>query len=141
MPVCNLIIHKKNHKTYNKQLGTYVWYSKKVYCSFKLVPPIKHVVFDPSDPQPPSSSVPQIDAEMSGMGVYLRCAFDDSSGNSSLGFIVTWWRLSPDDNREELRKDITIETFALIELDGINLRLGDRVTSLFIIHFHFHSYS
>ncbi|XP_057207892.1 von Willebrand factor D and EGF domain-containing protein isoform X1 [Triplophysa rosa] len=81
-----------------------------------------------SDPQPPSSSVPQIAAEMSGIAVYLRCAFDDSSGNSSLGFIVTWRRLSPEGNREELRKDTTIETFALIELDGMNLRLGDRIS-------------
>lgn len=80
-----------------------------------------------SDPQPPSSSVPQIAAEMSSIGVYLRCGFDDSSGNSSLGYIVTWWRLSPEGNREELRKDTTIETFAFIELDGINLRLGDRI--------------
>ncbi|KAA0702211.1 von Willebrand factor D and EGF domain-containing protein [Triplophysa tibetana] len=80
------------------------------------------------DPQPLSSSVPQITADMLGIAVYLRCAFDDSSGNSSLGFIVTWRRLSPEGNREELRKDTTIETFALIELDGINLRLGDRIS-------------
>ncbi|XP_065136825.1 von Willebrand factor D and EGF domain-containing protein [Paramisgurnus dabryanus] len=79
------------------------------------------------DLQPPSSSVPLIVAEMSGSSVYLRCMFDDSSGNSSLGYVVTWWRLSPEGNREELRKDTTVETFALIELDGINLRLGDRI--------------
>lgn len=82
-----------------------------------------------SDLQPPSSPVPLIVAEMSGISVYLRCMFDDSSGNSSLGYVVTWWRLSPESNREELRKDTTVETFALIELDGLNLRLGDRVTT------------
>lgn len=91
----------------------------------------KSYVFGPSDPQPPSSSAPKITAEMSGISVYLRCGFDDSSGNRSLGYIVTWWRRSPEGEREELRKDTTIETFALIELDGINLRLGDRVTTLF----------
>ncbi|XP_067221404.1 von Willebrand factor D and EGF domain-containing protein isoform X1 [Chanodichthys erythropterus] len=86
--------------------------------------------------QPPSSSVPLIVAELSDSSVYLKCTFDDSSGNSSLGYVVTWWRLSPEGNREELRKDTTIETFTLIELDGINLRLGDRIhcscTSFFL---------
>ncbi|XP_051963199.1 von Willebrand factor D and EGF domain-containing protein [Xyrauchen texanus] len=80
-----------------------------------------------SDQQPPSSSVPMIVAELSGSSVYLKCIFDDSYGNRSLGYVVTWWRLSPEGNREELRKDTTIETFAFIELDGINLRLGDRI--------------
>ncbi|XP_016131300.1 von Willebrand factor D and EGF domain-containing protein [Sinocyclocheilus grahami] len=86
--------------------------------------------------QPPSSAIPLIVAELSGSSVFLKCTFADSSGNSSLGYVVTWWRLSPEGTREELRKDTTIETFAFIELDGINLRLGDRIhcscTSFFL---------
>lgn len=92
---------------------------------------MKHILFViyPSELQPPSSAVPLIVAELYDSSVYLKCTFDDSSGNSSLGYVVTWWRLLPEGNREELRKDTTIETFALIELDGINLRLGDRVAT------------
>lgn len=93
-----------------------------------------------SELQPPSSAVPLIVAELSGSSVFLKCMFADSSGNSSLGYVVTWWRLSPEGTREELRKDTTIETFAFIELDGINLRLGDRVPTLYsaftFIHIH-----
>ncbi|TRY94151.1 hypothetical protein DNTS_026143 [Danionella cerebrum] len=75
----------------------------------------------------PSSSVPVIVAELSGSSVFLKCSFDDNHGNSSVGYVVTWWRLLPQGNREELRKETTIETFAFIELDGINLRLGDKI--------------
>uniref|UniRef100_A0A3B1JDM1 von Willebrand factor D and EGF domains n=1 Tax=Astyanax mexicanus TaxID=7994 RepID=A0A3B1JDM1_ASTMX len=80
-----------------------------------------------NDKQPPSPSVPEIMAELSGSSVFLKCMFDGSSGNSSLGYVVTWWRLSLDGNKEELRQETTIQTFAFIELDGINLRLGDRI--------------
>uniref|UniRef100_A0A673NCA8 Si:dkey-30e9.7 n=1 Tax=Sinocyclocheilus rhinocerous TaxID=307959 RepID=A0A673NCA8_9TELE len=93
-------------------------------------------VNSPSELQPPSSAIPLIVAELSGSSVFLKCKFADSSGNSSLGYVVTWWRLLPEGTREELRKDTTIETFAFIELDGINLRLGDRIhcscTSFFL---------
>ncbi|XP_056329329.1 von Willebrand factor D and EGF domain-containing protein isoform X1 [Danio aesculapii] len=80
-----------------------------------------------SDLEPPSAAVPLIVSELLGSSVYLKCTFADTNATSSMGYIVTWWRLSPEDNREELRKDTTIETFAFIELDGINLRLGDRI--------------
>ncbi|XP_066531702.1 von Willebrand factor D and EGF domain-containing protein [Hoplias malabaricus] len=79
------------------------------------------------DKRPPSPSVPEIRAEMSGSSVYLKCMFNGLSGNSSLGFVVTWWRLSPHGNKEELRRETTMQTFTFIELDGINLRLGDRI--------------
>ncbi|KAK3561087.1 hypothetical protein QTP86_028410 [Hemibagrus guttatus] len=77
--------------------------------------------------QPPSPSVPEIVAELSGPSVLLKCTFDAHSGNNSLGFVVTWWRLSPNGNKEELRQETTLQTSAFIELDGINLRLGDRI--------------
>lgn len=57
----------------------------------------------------------------------LKCTFDGHSGNNSLGFVVAWWHLSPNGNKEELRQETTLQTSAFIELDGINLRLGDRV--------------
>ncbi|XP_026881427.2 von Willebrand factor D and EGF domain-containing protein isoform X1 [Electrophorus electricus] len=77
--------------------------------------------------QAPPPSMPEITAEVSGGNVYLKCVFDGNSGNSSLGFVVTWYRLAPDDSREELRRETTLQSSALIELDGINLRLGDRI--------------
>ncbi|TSN03413.1 von Willebrand factor D and EGF domain-containing protein [Bagarius yarrelli] len=79
------------------------------------------------DKQPPAPSVPEIMAELSGPGVLLKCTFDSRSGNNSLGFVVNWWRLSPNGNKEELKQETTLQTSAYIELDGINLRLGDRI--------------
>lgn len=51
----------------------------------------------------------------------------ESSSNSSLGYVVSWSRLSPEGRKEELKQEITIQTTAFIELDGFNLRLGDKV--------------
>ncbi|XP_054903327.1 von Willebrand factor D and EGF domain-containing protein [Poeciliopsis prolifica] len=75
---------------------------------------------------PPAPSVPVIVSEVKGHTVYLRCSFDSSS-SSSVGFVVAWSRLSPEGRKEELRKETTIHTSALIELDGFNLRLGDTI--------------
>uniref|UniRef100_A0A4W6CPL1 von Willebrand factor D and EGF domains n=1 Tax=Lates calcarifer TaxID=8187 RepID=A0A4W6CPL1_LATCA len=58
--------------------------------------------------------------------VHLRCSFD-SSTNGSLGYVVAWSRLSPEGRKEELKQETTIQTSAFIELDGFNLRLGDKI--------------
>ncbi|KAM7421510.1 hypothetical protein PAMA_015584 [Pampus argenteus] len=76
--------------------------------------------------QPLTPSVPVIVSEVTGNYVHLRCSFESSS-NSSLGFVVTWSRLSPQGRKEELKQETTIQTSAFIELDGFNLRLGDKV--------------
>nr|XP_014350560.1 PREDICTED: von Willebrand factor D and EGF domain-containing protein [Latimeria chalumnae] len=76
---------------------------------------------------PPSSSAPEVVAELAGGSVYLKCSFDAPAANSSLGFIVAWSRLSPNGAKEELRQETTVQTFSFIELDGINLRLGDKI--------------
>ncbi|XP_043922135.1 von Willebrand factor D and EGF domain-containing protein [Protopterus annectens] len=76
---------------------------------------------------PPSPSTPDVVAELTGDVIYIKCAFDVSGTNSSLGFIVTWSRLSPYGIKEELRQETTVQTFSFIELDGINLRLGDKI--------------
>lgn len=80
----------------------------------------------PSAKQPPASSVPVIESQVTGNTVYLRCSFNSSS-NSSLGHVVAWARLSPEGRKEELKREITLQTSALIEVDGFNLRLGDKV--------------
>ncbi|MBN3314921.1 VWDE protein, partial [Atractosteus spatula] len=76
---------------------------------------------------PPSPSVPEIVAEYAGENIYLKCSFDGQNVNVSLGYIVAWSRLSPHGTREELRQETTVQTFSFIELDGINLRLGDKI--------------
>lgn len=76
--------------------------------------------------QPPTPSVPVIVPEVTGNTIQLRCMFESSS-SSSLGYVVAWSRLSPEGRKEELKQETTIQTSAFIELDGFNLRLGDKV--------------
>lgn len=76
---------------------------------------------------PPLPSVPEVVAEMIKGSIYLRCSFGIPFANSSVGFIVTWSRLSPEGVKEELTHETTVHTFSFLELDGINVRLGDRV--------------
>lgn len=80
----------------------------------------------------PPPDVPLIIAEMTGGTVHLRCSFTavSISSGSSLGHVVAWSRLlGPEGRREELKRETTVQTSALIELDGFNLRLGDKVGS------------
>ncbi|XP_078143192.1 von Willebrand factor D and EGF domain-containing protein [Centroberyx gerrardi] len=77
--------------------------------------------------QPPSPPVPVIVSELSGSTIYLKCSFEGHSSNSSLGYVVAWSRLSPQGRKEELKQETTIQTSAFIELDGFNLRLGDKI--------------
>ncbi|KAI3360400.1 hypothetical protein L3Q82_002310 [Scortum barcoo] len=76
--------------------------------------------------QPPAPSAPLIIPEVTGNTVYLKCSFASGS-NSSLGYVVAWSRLSPEGSKEELKQETTIQTSAFIELDGFNLRLGDKI--------------
>nr|XP_020471247.1 von Willebrand factor D and EGF domain-containing protein isoform X2 [Monopterus albus] len=76
--------------------------------------------------QPPTPSLPVIVFEVTGNTIYLKCSFESNS-NSSLGYVVAWSRLSPEGRKEELKQEITIQTSAFIELDGFNLRLGDKI--------------
>ncbi|XP_041845055.1 von Willebrand factor D and EGF domain-containing protein [Melanotaenia boesemani] len=75
---------------------------------------------------PPTLSEPVIVSEVIGNTVYLKCSFESSS-NSSLGYVVAWSRLSPEGRKEELKQETTFHTSAFIELDGFNLRLGDKI--------------
>uniref|UniRef100_A0A8C3E1Y1 von Willebrand factor D and EGF domains n=1 Tax=Corvus moneduloides TaxID=1196302 RepID=A0A8C3E1Y1_CORMO len=90
-------------------------------CSSNLAPTSSPSV------SPPLPSVPEVVAEMIKGSIYLRCSFDIPIANSSIGFIVTWSRLSPEGIKEELTHETAVHTFSLLELDGINVRLGDRV--------------
>ncbi|KAK5862118.1 hypothetical protein PBY51_017547 [Eleginops maclovinus] len=76
--------------------------------------------------KPPTPSAPVIVSEVTGKSVFLKCSFGSSS-NSSLGYVVAWSRLSPEGRKEELKQETTLQTYAFIELDGFNLRLGDKI--------------
>uniref|UniRef100_U3K664 Uncharacterized protein n=1 Tax=Ficedula albicollis TaxID=59894 RepID=U3K664_FICAL len=90
-------------------------------CSSNLAPTSSPSV------SPPLPSVPEVAAEMIKGNIYLRCTFGIPFANSSVGFIVTWSRLSPEGVKEELTHETAVHTFSLLELDGINVRLGDRL--------------
>ncbi|XP_028672990.1 LOW QUALITY PROTEIN: von Willebrand factor D and EGF domain-containing protein [Erpetoichthys calabaricus] len=76
---------------------------------------------------PPSPTTPEVVAELTGSTVTLKCSFDSPVTNSSLGHVVSWTRLSSDGTKEELKQETTVQSFSFIELDGINLRLGDKI--------------
>ncbi|XP_028985902.1 von Willebrand factor D and EGF domain-containing protein [Betta splendens] len=76
--------------------------------------------------QPPPPSAPLIEPEAAGDAVYLRCSFAGGA-NASVGYVVAWSRLSPEGRREELKQETTVQTASRIELDGFNLRLGDKI--------------
>ncbi|KAF7252502.1 von Willebrand factor D and EGF domain-containing protein, partial [Varanus komodoensis] len=78
-------------------------------------------------PSPAPPSTPEIVAELLEGSIFLRCTFDVPSINTTVGFIVSWSRLSPEGIKEELKQETTVQAFSLLELDGINIRLGDRI--------------
>ncbi|XP_062840035.1 von Willebrand factor D and EGF domain-containing protein isoform X2 [Anolis carolinensis] len=92
------------------------------YCAEVKLPPSLFPL-----PLPPAPSTPDIVAELQDGSIFLRCTFDVPTANISMGFLVAWSRLSPEGIKEELKQETTVREFSLLELDGINLRLGDRI--------------
>jgi hypothetical protein len=76
---------------------------------------------------PPPPGRPEVVVELIESRIFCRCAFDVSPTNNSVGFLIAWSRLSSQEIKEELKQETTVQAFSLLELDGINLRLGDRV--------------
>lgn len=76
---------------------------------------------------PPPPGRPKVTVELVGSQVFCRCAFDVSPTNNSVGFLIAWSRLSSQEIKEELKQESTLQAFSLLELDGINVRLGDKV--------------
>lgn len=76
-------------------------------------------------PLPPGR--PEVVVELIGSRLFCRCAFDVPPTNYSVGFLIAWHRLSSREIKKELKQETTVQPFSLLELDGINLRLGDRV--------------
>ncbi|XP_074051126.1 von Willebrand factor D and EGF domain-containing protein [Macrotis lagotis] len=78
-----------------------------------------------SPPSPPGAL--EIEIKLIATKIFLQCNFEGSPPNSSLGFVIAWSRLSSEGLREELKKETTVVESSLLEFDGINLRLGDRI--------------
>uniref|UniRef100_A0A7N5K8N8 von Willebrand factor D and EGF domains n=1 Tax=Ailuropoda melanoleuca TaxID=9646 RepID=A0A7N5K8N8_AILME len=76
---------------------------------------------------PPPPGRPEVVVELMGSRLFCRCAFEVSPTNTSVGFLITWSRLSSQEIKEELKQETTVQASSLLELDGINLRLGDRI--------------
>ncbi|CAH6778303.1 Vwde [Phodopus roborovskii] len=76
---------------------------------------------------PPPPGRPKVTVELVGSQVFCRCAFDVPPTNNSVGFLIVWSRLSSQGIKEELKQESTLQDFSLLELDGINLRLGDKI--------------
>uniref|UniRef100_A0A8C0QYD8 von Willebrand factor D and EGF domains n=1 Tax=Canis lupus dingo TaxID=286419 RepID=A0A8C0QYD8_CANLU len=85
---------------------------------------------------PPPPGRPEVVVELIGSRLFCRCAFDVYPTNTSVGFLITWSRLSSQEIKEELKQEATVQASSLLELDGINLRLGDRIfcsASIFLL--------
>ncbi|XP_073755499.1 von Willebrand factor D and EGF domain-containing protein [Callorhinus ursinus] len=76
---------------------------------------------------PPPPGRPEVVVEQIGSRLFCRCAFEVSPTNTSVGFLITWSRLFSQEIKEELKQETTVQASSLLELDGINLRLGDRI--------------
>ncbi|NXG62892.1 VWDE protein, partial [Hemiprocne comata] len=59
--------------------------------------------------------------------VHLKCTYSQPSLKPLLHFAVVWSRLSTPGQREQIQQDITLQPFSYIEMNGVNLKLGDTV--------------
>uniref|UniRef100_A0A8C6XWV1 von Willebrand factor D and EGF domain-containing protein n=1 Tax=Naja naja TaxID=35670 RepID=A0A8C6XWV1_NAJNA len=70
---------------------------------------------------------PVVTPELLGSQVYLKCTFSSPTSNWAMGYTVIWSRLSTSSVKEQLHHDTTVQAFSYVEMDGINIRLGDTV--------------
>ncbi|NWS40823.1 VWDE protein, partial [Probosciger aterrimus] len=70
---------------------------------------------------------PVISPKLAQGRVYLKCAFSHPSSKPPLQYVVVWSRLSTSGKKEQIQRDTTLQSFSYIEMNSINLRLGDTV--------------
>ncbi|KAL1021806.1 hypothetical protein UPYG_G00018300 [Umbra pygmaea] len=75
---------------------------------------------------PALSSKPVITPELVGNSVHLRCTYSAvKTSGLPLSYMVVWARHLASNMKVEIRKDSSMETFSLVEMDGVHFRLGE----------------
>ncbi|KGL98614.1 von Willebrand factor D and EGF domain-containing protein, partial [Charadrius vociferus] len=70
---------------------------------------------------------PAITPELVHGRVHLKCSYHRPSSKPPLQYLVVWSRLSTPGKKEQIQRDTTLQSFSYIEMNGVNLRLGDTV--------------
>ena len=70
-----------------------------------------------------------ISPELVGNSVHLRCSFSGVTSSPPVGYLVVWARHIGPNMKAEIRQDSTLQTFSLVEMDGLHFRLGETVMS------------
>ncbi|XP_061413320.1 von Willebrand factor D and EGF domain-containing protein-like isoform X1 [Lethenteron reissneri] len=77
---------------------------------------------------PTLPSPPVVSAERGSDGaLLLRCSYQRPTENATLGYGVSWVRLSHSGQREEVKRETSMQTFSFLEVDGVNVVLGDTI--------------
>ncbi|NWH87824.1 VWDE protein, partial [Aegithalos caudatus] len=70
---------------------------------------------------------PVITPELVQGRVHLKCSYIPPSPEPPVHYRVLWSRLSSPGKREQVHQEMTPQPFSYLEMDGVNLRLGDTV--------------